>query len=227
MLQVSGPNVSSVVFRRMLQVCLSGCCMFHTYVVSVLSVYCVCLQWFSSVFRCFFASVLEACFKCFICLQTYVATVASRCFKSRLDVCTCCLQLLEGARGVRRSTVARWGRSGASMPRGVGLGAYAGWRKGRVQTRASVRLDVRELALPQKLMGIGVGATQASSINSQVATIDDSMRVKTTVTFAAKAKLRRSNSMVAKNLAPPFKMSDVRAAVCEHKVDMCPCGSNL
>ena len=76
-------------------------------------------------------------------------------------------------------------------------------------------------------MGIGGGVTRASSINSQVATTDDSMRVKTTVTFVAKAKLRRSNSTMAGNHAPPFKMSDVRAAVCEHKVDMCPCGSNL
>ena len=30
-----------------------------------------------------FASVSDACFKCFICLQTYAASVASECFKSR------------------------------------------------------------------------------------------------------------------------------------------------
>jgi hypothetical protein len=40
------------------------------------------LQQFSSVFMCF-ASVSEACF---ICLQTYVASVASEYFKSRSGV---------------------------------------------------------------------------------------------------------------------------------------------
>ena len=33
-----------------------------------------------------FASVLDACFKCFICLLLYVATVASESFKSRSGV---------------------------------------------------------------------------------------------------------------------------------------------
>jgi hypothetical protein len=42
--------------------------MFHTHVASVLFEYCVCLQWFSSVFT----SVSDACFKCFIYLQTYI-----------------------------------------------------------------------------------------------------------------------------------------------------------
>jgi hypothetical protein len=53
-------------FQRMLQVCLSGCCIcFHTYIASVLSECCVCLQWF----KCFsgvFASISDACFKCFM-----------------------------------------------------------------------------------------------------------------------------------------------------------------
>ena len=52
--------------------------MFHTYVACVLLICCVCLQWFSS--------VSDACFKCFICLQTYVASIAPGCFKSRSDV---------------------------------------------------------------------------------------------------------------------------------------------
>ena len=55
--------------------------MFHTYVASVLSGCCVCFTWFLSVF----ANISDACFKCFICLQTYVAS-ASGCFKSRLGV---------------------------------------------------------------------------------------------------------------------------------------------
>ena len=41
------------------------------------------LQWFSSVSCVFFASVLDACFKRFICVHTYIASVESRC-------CICC-----------------------------------------------------------------------------------------------------------------------------------------
>jgi hypothetical protein len=53
-------------------------------------------------------------FKCFICLQTHVASVASECFKSRSGCCTCynvtwLLQLLEGARGIGRGADATWG----------------------------------------------------------------------------------------------------------------------
>ena len=55
--------------------------MFHTYVVSVLSGCCICLQWFSSVFQVGFASVSDVCFKCFICLLLYVASIVSVCSK--------------------------------------------------------------------------------------------------------------------------------------------------
>ena len=44
---------------------------------------------FYMVFKCFldiFTSGSDACFKCFNCLQTYIASVASRCFKSRSGV---------------------------------------------------------------------------------------------------------------------------------------------
>jgi hypothetical protein len=44
--------------------------------------FCIYLQYCSGVF----ASVLDACFKCFICLLLYVAMVASRYFKSRSGV---------------------------------------------------------------------------------------------------------------------------------------------
>ena len=57
--------------------------MFRTYVASVLFGCCVC---FYNGFKCFsgiFTSVSDLYFKCFICLQTYVASVASECFKSR------------------------------------------------------------------------------------------------------------------------------------------------
>ena len=46
--------------------------------------------------KCFlgvFVSVLDACFKCFICLQTYVINVLSGCFQNRSGV----------AAGTRRS----------------------------------------------------------------------------------------------------------------------------
>jgi hypothetical protein len=51
--------------------------MFHTYVACVLFGCWVWLKWFSSVF---FSNVSEACFKCFNCLQTYVATVVFNVF---------------------------------------------------------------------------------------------------------------------------------------------------
>ena len=56
--------------------------MFHTYDARVLSGCCIRLHWFQ-VFLGVFASVSNACFKCFIFLQTYVACVASECLKSR------------------------------------------------------------------------------------------------------------------------------------------------
>jgi hypothetical protein len=47
------------------------------------------------VFSCVFSSVSEACFKCFICLQTYVTTVVFGCFKSKPGVASllafCCI----------------------------------------------------------------------------------------------------------------------------------------
>jgi hypothetical protein len=43
------------------------------------------LQWLLSVFS-FFATILNAWFKCFICLHTYLVNVSSRCFKSTLGV---------------------------------------------------------------------------------------------------------------------------------------------
>jgi len=59
--------------------------MFHTYVASVLSECYICLQWFQ-VFLGVFASVSNTYFKYFICLQTYVGSVASGCFTSRSGV---------------------------------------------------------------------------------------------------------------------------------------------
>jgi hypothetical protein len=47
------------------------------------------LRMSAMIFKCFsgvFVTVLDACFNYFICLQTYIASVASGCFKSRLGV---------------------------------------------------------------------------------------------------------------------------------------------
>ena len=60
-------------FGCMLQICLSGCC--------------ICFTQTLHAYGCNgFLSVSEACFKCFNCLQTYVATVVFGCFKRRSGV---------------------------------------------------------------------------------------------------------------------------------------------
>jgi hypothetical protein len=76
MLQTSVPNVSSVFFTRMLQVCLSGCCICFTYMLQVfyLDVAHVCNGF--KCFSCIFASVSYTYFKSFIYLQTYVVSIA-------------------------------------------------------------------------------------------------------------------------------------------------------
>jgi hypothetical protein len=77
------PMFSSVFSRSILQVCLSWCCICFTHMLHViLSGCCLSLHWFSSDFMCFF-NVSKTCFKCFICLQTYVAIIAFGCFKNR------------------------------------------------------------------------------------------------------------------------------------------------
>jgi hypothetical protein len=74
-------------FRRMLQVCLFVCCIcfihmlrvFYPDVAYVLYICCECfirmLHMFSNGFSSVFASISDACFKCFICLQTHIANV--------------------------------------------------------------------------------------------------------------------------------------------------------
>jgi hypothetical protein len=51
-------------------------------VVYVSHIYCMCFIWLLRMvamvfkyFQVFFSSVLEACVKCFICIQTYVTTI--------------------------------------------------------------------------------------------------------------------------------------------------------
>jgi hypothetical protein len=74
---------------------------FHMHVASVFiwilyifsHICCKCSIWmlhiFCNGFKVFldvFTNVLDACFMCFICLQTYLSNVVSRCFKSRSGV---------------------------------------------------------------------------------------------------------------------------------------------
>jgi hypothetical protein len=80
MLQAFVPNVSSIY----LDVCykcvylhiayISHICL-HVFYVDIAYVFAMV----SSVFQMFFISVLDACFKCFICLQMYVASTAFEC----------------------------------------------------------------------------------------------------------------------------------------------------
>jgi hypothetical protein len=70
----------------MLQVGLSECCICFTHTLQLfyLDVVYVCNGF--QVFLGVFVSISEVCFKCFICLQTHVASVTFRCFKSRSNV---------------------------------------------------------------------------------------------------------------------------------------------
>jgi uncharacterized membrane protein YesL len=67
MLQVYVHNDSSVFQTYIASVFISILHMFHTYVTSVLSGYCICLLWVSSVFQVFFTSVSSVFFICCKC----------------------------------------------------------------------------------------------------------------------------------------------------------------
>jgi hypothetical protein len=73
-------------FRCMLQMCLSRCCICFIHILQVfyLDAAYVCNGF--QVLQVFFQVFSDSCFKCFICLQIYVASVAPRCFKSRSGV---------------------------------------------------------------------------------------------------------------------------------------------
>jgi len=99
-----------------------------------------------------FASVSDSCFKYFIYLQTYVASVAFRCFKSKSGCCTCSnmtrlLQLLEEARGVGRGVDAAWGSGwDADAVWGRAVHRVQAWKEGAsvgVRTRTFVQTSGR------------------------------------------------------------------------------------
>jgi hypothetical protein len=73
-------------FRRCKYVYFGRCvCFMHVLQVFYLDVAYVFCNGFL-VFLGVLASVSDACFKCFICFQTYVVSIASKYFKSRSDV---------------------------------------------------------------------------------------------------------------------------------------------
>jgi hypothetical protein len=129
--------------------------MFHTYVPSVLSGCCVC---FTIVFKCFCK-----CFRCMfqVChlLQTYVASVASECFKSRW-VLHLAPRFLLPRLSFSSSSSRRLGIS-RPLPLFSTLVAFGAVRPciatrnrtgNKLQVRASgspVRLDIRALASPR------------------------------------------------------------------------------
>jgi hypothetical protein len=63
--------------------------MFHTYVATILSGCCICFNGFQE-FSCVFASASNALLQVFQLFRTNVASVSSRCFKSRSTCCTSC-----------------------------------------------------------------------------------------------------------------------------------------
>jgi hypothetical protein len=89
MFQLYVTNVSSIFSYVHCKCFISMLHMFHTYVASVLSGCCVCLQWFSGVFKCF-ASISDAYCRCFSFFVRMLKMFLSECFKSILACCTCC-----------------------------------------------------------------------------------------------------------------------------------------
>jgi hypothetical protein len=77
--------VMAICFRRILQVFLFGYCICFIPQVFLYGC-CVCFEMTFQVFSRCFLNVSNAYFNCFICFQTLVASVSSRCFKSKSGV---------------------------------------------------------------------------------------------------------------------------------------------
>ena len=125
------------------------------------------LRTFSKVFKCFsdvFVSVSDICFRCFICLQMYVSSVAFGYFKSRSE---CFTWNVRGKRERTRAVLARardvgdvWvvhapcGRAKRRCRRGR-AGTSAECRRGetnqhgpRTIRRMDIRSNIRTLTVP-------------------------------------------------------------------------------
>ena len=115
--------------------------MFHTYVSSVLSGCRTCFYNDFQMFSDVFANVLDACFKCFICLQTYIANVSSGYFKSKSDVAAGDPPVAVGIRAgeVEGAHDLRVGSGGAGDVQ-TGMSPHVGAQNG-VQ-RAGIRMHV-------------------------------------------------------------------------------------
>jgi len=114
MLQASFLNVSSV-FSNVCYKCIYldiayvFIHMMQAFYLDVAYVYNI-FKYFSGVF----ASVSDACFKCFICFQTYVAIVAYGCFKTRSGVT---FYYLTSTSGVGSEGKRRWSLLAWAVPR--------------------------------------------------------------------------------------------------------------
>jgi hypothetical protein len=93
-----------ICFRPMLQVfhlhvaCIYACCkhmfqvfrVFHTYILSVLSEYCICFAMATNMFflcvQTYVISVSDVCYKCFNCFGRMLQSISSRCCKTRSSV---------------------------------------------------------------------------------------------------------------------------------------------
>jgi hypothetical protein len=128
--------------------------MFHTYIATILSGCCICLQWFSRVFMCFckcFTRLLQV----FQLFRMNVLSVSSWCFKSRsccnvthLPQTACCCNCLDA--------VHTWGGSGG-MERCSAAGARSGrrWRQGHRQSLRDMWVQQAEGAWAEKWRGCG------------------------------------------------------------------------
>ena len=72
-------HIVSVVFQRMLQVCLSKCCICFIWML-----YIFCNSFFKRLGV--FISVSDVCCKCFNCFRAYIENVSFGCLKNRADV---------------------------------------------------------------------------------------------------------------------------------------------
>jgi hypothetical protein len=146
MLHASVPNVLSI-FKCMLQVCLSGCCICFTQC-------CKCFIWM--LLMC--CNGFQVCFHVFLQLfqthisSVFVVSIAFGCFKSRCGVAhSMCVGSGRGASGARASVWHRppGGRAkhrrqrAMSERRGPSRGPVK-WKRGNgLQPRASVRISGR------------------------------------------------------------------------------------
>jgi hypothetical protein len=118
----------------MLQVCLSRCYICFT---DMLQVFYLDVAYVWNGFKCFscvFSSISYACFKCFICLQTYVVIVASGYFKSRSGVAHVAMRVRNGG---GMSGLRKW--TGGADPHGHAKRRRGAWcASARAKTKCNV-----------------------------------------------------------------------------------------